>query len=87
MGTVYFDCAGLLLPTASSVDQIARLKLAAKRNGCDLELENANPELIELLCLAGLAGVLGLELEGEAEQREQLGGVEEEGQLDDPPSL
>jgi hypothetical protein len=84
MGTVYFDCAGLPRPTAATIDQIARLKLAARRNGCELELSNADHELVELLRFVGLARVLGLELEGQAEQRKELGCIEEEGELDDP---
>jgi hypothetical protein len=83
MRTVYFDCAGLPRPTAATVDQITRLKLAAMRDGCKLELRNADPDLVELICFVGLADELGLELEGQAEQREQPGSVEEEGQLDD----
>jgi len=84
MGTVYFDCAGLPRPTAATIDRIARLKLAARRNGCELELSNADSDLVELLCFVGLARVLGLELEGQAEQREQPSCIQEEGELDDP---
>jgi hypothetical protein len=83
MGTVYFDCSGLRKPTAATIDKIARLKLAARRNGCELELSNADSDLVELLCFVGLARVLGLELEGQAEQREQPSCIQEEGELDD----
>jgi hypothetical protein len=84
MTTVYFDCGGLPRPAAATVDQIARLKLAAKRSGCELELRNADPDLVELICFVGLDGVLGVELEGQPEQGKQLFCVEEESQLDDP---
>jgi hypothetical protein len=85
METVYFDCRGLPRPTAATIDQIARLKLAARRNGCELELSNADSDLIELLRFVGLARVLGLKLEGQAEQRKQACCIEEERELDDPP--
>jgi hypothetical protein len=56
------------------VDFLARLRL---RTGA--RLVRAPRELWELLDLCGLVDVVG-----EAEQREQLLGVEEERQLDDP---
>ena len=84
MGTVYFDCSGLPRPTAATIDQVARLKLGAKRIGCEVELRNLEPELVDLIGLCGLAGVLGVELQGQAEQRKQPSCIEEEGQLDDP---
>ena len=84
METVYFDCSGLRRPSAATIDQIARLKLAARRNGCELELSNADHDLVDLICLAGLGGVLGVELEGQAEKRKQACCIEEEGELDDP---
>jgi hypothetical protein len=87
MRTVYFDCGGLPRPTAATIDQIARLKLAARRRGCELELRNANSDLAELICFIGLGGVLGVEPEGQAEQREQPCCIEEEGELDDPSLL
>ena len=70
MGTVYFDCGRLEEPTAATIDQIARLKLDARRCGCELELRNANRDLAELICFVGLSEVLGVELEGQSEQRE-----------------
>lgn len=83
MGTVHCDCGELKEPTAATIDQIARLKLAARRHGCDLELRNASSKLDELICFAGLGGVLGVDPEGQAEQWKQPRGVEEKGQLDD----
>ncbi len=84
MGTVYFDCGGLPRPTAATIDQVARLKLRAKRIGYEVELRNLEPELADLIGFCGLAGVLGVELQGQAEQRKQPCCIEEEGQLDDP---
>ena len=69
-----------------TVDALARISLNARRTGCRLVVCNAGPGLVELLNFAGLAGLL-LELQGQPEQREQAGGVEEERELDDPPLL
>jgi len=84
MRTAFLDCGRLQEPTAATVDQIARIKLDARRCGCDLELRNANRDLAELICFVGLGEVLGVELEGQAEEGKQPCRVEEEGQLDDP---
>jgi hypothetical protein len=78
------DCGGAREPSADTIDQIARLKLAARRLHCELELKNANPFLVELIGLAGLSEVLCLESRWEPEQRKQSGGVQEEGELRDP---
>jgi anti-anti-sigma regulatory factor len=67
-----------------TIDALARLQLAARRLGLDLRLRDVSPELCELIDLVGLAGVLRVEPRGQAEEREQGLGVEEEGQLDDP---
>ena len=69
---------------AAAVDVLARLQLAARRAGCELRLCRASPELCALIEFAGLGGVLGLEPERQAKEREQRLGVEEEGQLTDP---
>ena len=67
-----------------SVDRLARLQLAARRNGLDLRLTRVPAELEELITFVGLAEALGLEPRGEAEEREQRVGVEEERELGDP---
>ena len=69
-----------------TVETLARAGLNARRAGCRIQVRNARPDLVELLDLAGLAGLL-LELQGQAEQGKQAGGVEEERELDDPPVL
>jgi len=78
------DCGSLTQPTAETIDRLACLQLAARRSGGRLELEGAQPCLLELLDLCGLSQVLGVEVEGQAEQREDPRGVEEEGELPDP---
>jgi hypothetical protein len=79
------DCGPLGAPTASTIDQIARLQLAVRRRGGRLELKDAGSELIDLIGFCGLAEVLGVEARRQAEEGEHPGGVEEEGELDDPP--
>ena len=67
-----------------SVERLARLQLAARRRGFELHLTRVPAELEELITFVGLAGALGLEPRGQAEEREERVGVEEEGELDDP---
>ena len=67
-----------------SVERLARLQLAARRNGLDLRLTRVPAELEELITFVGLAEALGLEPRGQPEEREERLSVEEEGQLDDP---
>jgi hypothetical protein len=86
MRSVCLDC-GQLTPTAAAVDHIARLVLAARRCGCELELRNADPCLLELIGFIGLGEVLRIESGRQAEQREQPGCVEEEGELFDSSVL
>jgi hypothetical protein len=78
------DCAPIGHPTIRTIDQIARLQLTCRRHGCELELKNARPCLLELLDLAGLNEVLRVETGRQAEEREQPCRVEEEGELGDP---
>ena len=68
-----------------TVDVLARLQLAAKRRGYRLRVQEASDELCGLIEFAGLGEALGVESRGEAEEREERLGVEEERQLDDPP--
>jgi hypothetical protein len=67
-----------------SVERLARLQLAARRNGLDLRLTRVPAELEELITFVGLAEALRLEPRRQAEEREERVGVEEEGELDDP---
>jgi hypothetical protein len=77
--------AEALPPTAETVDLLARAELAARRAGTRMHLVNASEELGELLGLAGLRDALGVEVKRQPEQREERGGVEEEGDVGDPP--
>jgi ABC-type transporter Mla MlaB component len=43
---------------AVAVDALARLALAARRNGCEVRLRSPSRELLALVELIGLAGVL-----------------------------
>ena len=63
------------------VDTLARLQLHARRQGCQVWLRDACPNLAELVQLVGLAGVL--QVSGQAEGFEE-GGVEEVVVADDP---
>jgi hypothetical protein len=85
MKSVCLDCGPLKAPTADTIDQIARFQLAARRRGCELELSNADPYLVRLIGFCGLSEVLRVESGRQAEQREDPGGVQEEGELSDPP--
>jgi ABC-type transporter Mla MlaB component len=45
-------------PDAVTVDALARLQLAARRNGCRVRLRNASAELRALVAFMGLSEVL-----------------------------
>jgi ABC-type transporter Mla MlaB component len=45
-------------PDAVTVDALARLQLAARRNGCRVQLRGASPALCELVEFMGLSDVL-----------------------------
>jgi hypothetical protein len=84
--TFVLDCSALPEADAGQIDGLARLCLGLRRRGCELRLANPSAGLRELVDLAGLAAVLGLEPGGQAEEREDALGVEEEGELGDPPA-
>jgi hypothetical protein len=81
--TIVFH-AGALGADAGSVDALARLQLGARRLGQEVRLRAASSELLELIAFVGLRDVLRVEAGGQAEEREQRVGVEEERELDDP---
>lgn len=74
----------LVDPDAVTVDALARLQLTARRLGCRVGLRSAGFELRDLLDFVGFREVLPLvaasrlEPRGQAEEREQALGVEEE---------
>ena len=72
-------CSGQL--DLSVVDDLARLQLEARRQGCSIWLRQACPDLVALRQLVGLGAVL--QVGGPAERLEQAG-VEEVVMPDDP---
>ena len=69
--------AGIEQPDAGTLETLARLQLAARRLGTSIRVYNACPLLADLVEIAGLADVLvvvpsGVEVRGQAEQREEL---------------
>jgi anti-anti-sigma regulatory factor len=73
-------------PSLAAVDGLARLQLEARRRGEVVRLQRVSPALRELLDLTGLADVLGVEMGGQAEEREERLGLEEERHPGDPPA-
>ena len=83
---VHCDVSGLVGVDAVTLDALARLQLTARRLGRRVCVRHPSRELRQLLLYTGLAEVCGLtlELERQAEQREERLRVQEEGELDDP---
>ena len=79
-------------PDLDAVDVVARLALVARRRGARLMVEEARPELRELVELAGLSLSVEwrcVEVGGQPELGEHPAGVEqveEEAHLGDPPA-
>jgi len=79
------DVSELTDPDLATVDELARLQLAAARRGSRVRLLNATANLRGLLLLLGLDDVLGcepplgIEARRQAEHREESRGVQEEG--------
>ncbi|MGH7763789.1 MAG: hypothetical protein ACREOM_05160 [Candidatus Dormibacteraceae bacterium] len=67
IGTIILDCALPGEPDAGTIDLIACLRLAARRNAVDLKLANASEHLDELIDLCGLAAFLRVESERQPE--------------------
>jgi ABC-type transporter Mla MlaB component len=82
--TIACDVGALARPDAGAIDALARLALAVRRLGLEIRLTGASQELVELLALAGLGEVLGVEPRGQTEEGEQGVGIQEERELDDP---
>jgi hypothetical protein len=60
MAVLVCDLTGVQ-PTAPTVDALARLALALRREGSLLRLRHVSAELLELIVFMGLADVLGVE--------------------------
>ena len=82
-GPLGCDVARVEDPDMGTVDALARMALAARRLGRNVELRRARPDLLELLILAGLEE-LAVEVGRQPEEREEAGGVEEEDDSADP---
>jgi len=88
--TIVLGVGGIARPDAATVDALARLQLTARRLGYSIELCDVPVELRDLFELVGLGqvvpicGELSLGVRGQAEQREQPGGIQEEGHPADP---
>ena len=81
--TVILNCARMD-PTVAAVGHIARLQLGMRRGGYTVRVANVSDELKRVIELTGLLDCLGVEVQGQVEQWEEPGGVEEEGDLPDP---
>jgi ABC-type transporter Mla MlaB component len=100
-GVVVCDVAGVARPDVATVEALARLRLTARRHGWRLVVGGAGPDLLALVALLGLTAALPGEPAaapgeepaaalpqpgGQAEEREQPGGVEEVVERGDPPA-
>jgi ABC-type transporter Mla MlaB component len=53
----YCDVSGVRAD-AGTIDALARLQLGASRNGCQVRLRSASPDLLDLVAFLGLTDVL-----------------------------
>jgi ABC-type transporter Mla MlaB component len=83
---VEFDLAALPRADLATVEVLARLQLTAKRGGGRIRICHPPEGLGELLVLLGLDSCLAIRVEmvGQTEQREEPGGIQEEGDPADP---
>jgi hypothetical protein len=87
---VVCDVASVGEPDAATVEALAGLQLTAQRLGRRMPFRHAGGRLRDLVAMMGLgdvlvlAGDLPLQAWGQAEQREQALGVEEEAEPGDP---
>lgn len=84
------DASRITEPDERTLDALARLQLTARRLGASIRLLDAGPALVDLIQLAGLAGVLevagsGVEVDRQVEEREQVR-VDEEVHRGDAPA-
>ncbi|MDX3227992.1 STAS domain-containing protein [Streptomyces sp. ME19-01-6] len=92
-GPVVVDVGAVRAPDLAVVEALARLQLAARRLGSGILLRGVSGELRAVLArsgldtalpTAGLPGVGGAEAGGQAEEREEAGGVQEGVERGDP---
>jgi anti-anti-sigma regulatory factor len=83
------DVGGLSDADLGTLDALAHATLACRRLGTEIVLVQASQDLRNLIALAGLARVVRcvpasvVESRGEAEEREEAGGIQEEGDAAD----
>lgn len=77
---------GIRAADLDQVDRLCRQALAARRQGRRFRFVKPSPELAELIGFCGLTKALGVEARGQAEEREEPPGVEEEGEAVDEPT-
>ena len=82
--TVTLDCARMRAPDIGTIGRLARRGLEARRGGLQLRLVNPSGALLDLIALAGLEHVLGVEVQRQSKERKKPGGVQEERELADP---
>ena len=75
-GVVICDVTAVGEPDVVTVEALARLRLTARRHGCALHVYGADQRLLTLLSFLGLGDAL-TQAGGKAEERKQVGGVEE----------
>lgn len=78
MDVLIIDVSKVVHPDVSTVDAMARVQLLAHRCGREARFSRASSELYELIELLGLSDVLCVEPCRQAEEREELLGIEEE---------
>lgn len=83
--SVNCDLGSITKPDVVTVEALARLQLTARRLGRGIRFHRPPEALLGLVGLTGLGTVLGLDLQGQAEQREKPLGVEEIVDPDDLP--
>jgi ABC-type transporter Mla MlaB component len=85
------DVGAVTEADVGALEALARMQLAARRLGGNVRFQRVSDDMMRLLALVGLDEVLLAEFDGagdpigEAEEREQRGGVEEGVDLPDPP--
>ena len=90
-GTVVIcDVSAVTHPDVATVEALARLQLTARRLGCEIRIYRAHRRLRDLIAFTGLGEVLpdfarsAVETVRQAEQREQVLGVQEGVDSPDP---
>jgi hypothetical protein len=84
------DVGAVVDPDVAAVEALARLRVATRRLGRRMHVQNASVDFEALLAFMGLGDVLPvrvdlrLEVVRQTEEREERLGVEEERELPDP---